>query len=148
MASYGTVVSFPIPAYANVPIQPEYYQPSRFVISAIAQGQTTTITAAEDMNYVIGQYVRLIIPKAYGAYGLNGIAALVIDLPDTDEVTLLIDSTNMDAFIPSPTIPAYADTSLPQILAIGDSNSGQINASGRSNLGTFIPGSFENISPL
>ncbi len=35
-----------------------------------------------------------------------------------------------------------------QILAIGNINSGNINASGNVNLGTFIPGSFINISPL
>lgn len=148
MASVGTVISFPIPAYANLPIEAQFYQPSRFVISGITEGSTTTITATTSMNYVIGQFVRLLIPKAYGAYGLNNQTGMVIALPAGNQVTLNITSTNIDAFIPSPTISTGGDTTLPQIIAIGDFNSGQINASGRSNLGTFIPGSFINISPL
>jgi len=34
-----------------------------------------------------------------------------------------------------------------QILAIGDVNQGAINSLGRRNNGTFIPGSFIDISP-
>lgn len=135
-----TVISYPIPAYANVPIQADFYQPSRFVISAIALGETTTITTTQDMNYVIGQLVRLIIPPQYGTRQLNARQGYVIAIPTDDQVTLAINSNGMDAFI-SASVPTKA-----QILAIGDINSGPINT-GRINNTTYINGSFINISP-
>lgn len=132
----------PIAPYINVPIHAEYYQPSRFVIEDIALGQTTTITTTEDMNYVIGQQVRLLIPESFGSYQLNERTGFVISIPDVDQVVLDIDSSlNVNAYI------ASTATTQAQILAIGDISSGQINSSGRVNNGTYIPGSFINISP-
>jgi len=132
----------PIALYTNLPIHAEFYQPSRFVIEDIALGQTTTITTTEDMNYVIGQQVRLLIPESFGSYQLNGQTGFVISIPDVDQVVLDIDSSlNVNAYI------ASSATTQAQIIPIGDVNSGQINSSGRVNNGTYIPGSFINISP-
>jgi hypothetical protein len=136
-----TVISYPIPPYSNVPIEPQWYQPSRFVISAITLGQTTTITTTEDMNYVIGQLVRLIIPPTFGSRKLNEQQGYVISIPAANQVTLDIYSANVDPFINS-SAPTQA-----QILAIGDINQGAINSSGRTNNGTAVLGSFINISP-
>lgn len=136
-----TVISYPIPAYSNVPIQADFYQPSRFQISAISLGITTTVTATADMNYVIGQLVRFIIPPTFGTRQLNERQGYVIGLPAVNQVTVDINSTGMDAFINS------AATTKAQILAIGDINSGVLNSSGRRSNGTYILGSFINISP-
>jgi len=141
----STVISYPISAYQNVPIAPENYQPSRFVISAITRGITTTITTTVAHNYVIGQLVRLLIPTAYGSFQLNGTQSYVVSIPSTTQVELALQSTDTSAFIATPT-PAF-NFSQPQILAIGDLNQGAINSTGRRNTGTFIPGSFTNISP-
>lgn len=138
----STVISYPIPAYQNVAIHDEYYLPTRFVISAIALGQLTTVTTAIVHNYVIGQEVRLVIPNGYGSTQLSGITGLVIAIPSNTQVTLNISSIGMDPFI------AVSLPQQPQIIAIGDVNSGKINANGRIMLGTFIDGSFMNISPL
>lgn len=214
----GTVISYPIPAYSNVSIEADFYQPSRFVISAITLGQLTTITTSVAHNYVIGQLVRLLIPNAYGSYQLNETQSYVVAIPSTTQVTLKLDSVNVSTFIATPytavitnatqaanavltanntfgpgqlltiqnvqgmtqlngfnriivsrtatTITlnlnssgfsAYTsggvailqtpNISQPQILAIGDINQGIQNSTGRRNTGTFIPGSFINISP-
>ncbi len=148
MTSVGTVLSYPIPAYQNLPIEAQFYQPSRFVISAIDEGPTTLITTSVNHNYVIGQDVRLNIPVAYGAYELNSQSGVVIDIPAANQVTLNINSINMDAFNPTPVFVLHQDLTQPQIIAIGDFNSGVTNSSGISQTGTFIPGSFQNISPL
>ena len=213
-----TVISFPIPAYSNVPIRPDFYQPRRFEISAITTGILTLVTTAVDHDYVVGQLIRLIIPPAYGVRQLNEQQGYVILIPNPDEVLVDINSNNSDSFIPTPytsvitnatqtnpciitsnnffkmnqlltisevsgmtelngvnrlvlgatptSITIDIDATLfgaytfggiaflqepvvnvPQILAIGDVGNGQINASGRRNTGTFIPGSFINISP-
>lgn len=143
----NTVISYPIPAYANVPIQPENYQPRRFVISAITRGFTTVVTTILDMDYVIGQLVRLIIPPTFGIRQLNEQQAYVIELVSANQVRLDIDSRAMDAFISS------SATTKSQILAIGDVNAGYVSSTGRSiptingNTQIEIPGSFINISP-
>jgi len=137
------VISYPIPLYQNVPIQPEFYQPRRFVIEDVDLGVTTTITTTVDHDYMIGQEVRLIIPAKFGCFQLNEVTGYVISIPADDQVIVDINSLrNVDPFI-----SATATTASPQILAIGDVNTGKINATGRINTGTFIPGSFQDISP-
>ena len=131
----------PIAPESNPVITPQYYQPSVFAISAITLGATTTITTAVNHNYVIGQVIRLLIPSSYGSFQLNGQQGNIIAIPSPDQVTVTINSTKANAFvIGSTTTPA-------QIVAIGDVNSGPINSQGRVNNGTFIPGSFIDISP-
>lgn len=142
-----TVISYPIPAYSNVPIQPEFYQPRRFVISAISLGLTTTITTTLNMDYVIGQLVRLIIPPTFGTRQLNEAQGYVIAIPSANQVTLDINSQGFDPFINS------LATTKAQILAIGDVNTGYVSSTGRSiptidgDTQIEIPGSFINISP-
>lgn len=136
-----TVISYPTPAYSNVPIMSQYYQPSRFVISAVTQGLTTIITTTVDHNYVIGQQVRMIIPPTFGCRWLNEQIAYVISIPSANQVELAIQSNGLDAFTSS------TATTLPQILAVGDISYGATNTSPES-MATSIPGSFTNISPI
>ena len=137
-----TVISYPIPPYSNVPIESQNYNPSRFFISAISLGTSTTVTTTEDVNYVIGQLVRLIIPPTFGCRQLNESSGYVTSIPAPNQVIVSINSSqNVDAFVSS------SATTQPQIIPVGDVNTGATNASGRSNTGTFIPGSFINVSP-
>lgn len=131
----------PIPAYSNPPINPQFYEPSRFVISNITLGSTTTITTSVNHNYVVGQTIRLIIPFGYGCYQLNEVPGNVLSIPSPNQLIVDINSNNADAF------KSLSLNQQPQIVAIGDVNSGTINSSGRFVLGTFIPGSFIDISP-
>lgn len=141
--SVGTVISGPIPPYSNSPIEPQFYQPSRFVISAVSLGQTTTITTSVAHNYVIGQTIRLIIPPSFGCRQLNESQGNVLSIPSTTQVVVSIDSSkNVDPYI------ASSASTVAQILAIGDVNSGQTNTNGINSNFIFIPGSFTNISPL
>lgn len=141
MQSQTGVVSFPIPAYSNLPIEPQFYQPSVFTISAISLGQTTTITATENMNYVIGQQIRLLIPPSFGSIQLNNQIGYVLSLPAANQVEVSINSTNADAFISSSSKVQSA-----QILAIGDINQGYTSSTGQNIPLVTIPGSFINIS--
>ncbi len=120
MASVGTVISYPIPAYQNVPIEPQFYQPSRFVISAITLGQTTTITTTAATNYVIGQLVRLLVPIPYGSYQLNNLQGYVISLPSSTQVELDIDSSQFNAYVSSPFVATISNISqtIPAVLTV------------------------------
>lgn len=131
----------PIAPENNPPINPQYYIPNVFDISSIGLGSSTTITTSVDHNYVVGQLIRLLIPLTYGSFQLNGLTGYVTSIPAPDQVVINIDSTNANAFV------IGATTTPAQIVAVGDINSGVINAEGRINNGTFIPGSFINISP-
>lgn len=137
----STVISYPIPAYANLPIESQFYEPRFFFISSITLGLRTIITTTVNHNYVVGQQVRLVVPPSFGTRQLNEQSALVISVPAPNQVTLNIDSSGYDTFI------ASSATTQPQIMAIGDVNSGAINASGGLNSNLNIPGSFINVSP-
>lgn len=141
---YFPIIKGPVAPYNNVAVNPQYYQPSQFFITAITRGMATTVTISVNDNYVIGQLVRFIIPEPYGIIQLNEQTGYVISLPAANQVIVDINSLNMDAFIPSPAKPGKTK---PQILAVGDTNTGQINT-GRTGNKTYIPGSFINISPL
>lgn len=134
----------PIAPESNPPINPQFYQPSQFDIASIVNGPTTLVTTTVDHNYVVGQLVRLLISQLYGSRQFNEQTANVILIPNPNQVVLAIDSASFDVFIPNPS----SGSTQPQIVAVGDLNSGPINSQGRSNNGTFIPGSFIDISPL
>jgi len=137
----STVITYPIPAYQNLPIEAQYYKPSRFVISAITLGENTVVTTSVDHNFVVGNLCRLLIPNGYGSVQLSGKTGMVISVPTQNSVILDLTSIYANLFI-SASLPQQ-----PQIIAIGDYNSGAINANGRMNTSTDIPGSFINISP-
>lgn len=134
----------------NPPINPEYFQPSKFTISNITYGKTTLITMVASTtggftvnpNYVVGQLVRLLVPVPYGASSLNGVEGYVTSVPTTLTVIVNIDSRGTNPFVSSP-----GTNTPPQIVAVGDINSGPTNT-GRTNNQTYISGSFINISPL
>jgi hypothetical protein len=145
MTSIGTVVSFPTPLYSNVPIQSGFYQPNQFIISAITLGPTTIITTTSNLNYVIGQEVRLLIPPSFGSIQLNQKKGYVVSLPASNQVEISIDSSrNVNPFIASLSTVQSA-----QIMAIGDINSGIISTTGSNlqNVSVTTPGAFTNISP-
>ncbi len=102
MATLTGVISYPVPPYFNVPIEPQFYSPQRLNISNITRGITTTVTTSAVHEYVIGQEVRLIVPPIFGSYQLNETKGYVIALPSTTSVEVTIDSTQSDAFIPTP----------------------------------------------
>lgn len=131
----------PTPPYSNPPIQPQNFQPSRFVITDVTLGHMTTVTTGDNMNYVIGQLVRLLIPFGYGCIQLNSAEGYVIEIPSATEVVIDIDSSiNVNEFV------SYPGRTPPEILAIGDINSGIISSTGRFIPSTNVPGAFINIS--
>lgn len=132
----------PVPPENNPPINPQYYQPSAFSISNIALGANTVVQTSVPNNYVVGQTIRLLIPFNYGSRQINGRQGYVTSIVSSTEFVTNIDSTNCNAFIPS---PSYVSTPA-QVTAIGDINSGPTNANYKS-VQTFISGSFINISP-
>lgn len=142
MTSLRGVISYPIPAYSNLPIEPQFYKPRRFVISNITLGQSTIITTTENMDYVVAQQVRLLVPSSFGSYQLNEKTGYVLSIIAPNQVEVDINSLrNVDPFISS------TAATKPEIIAIGDINSGVTNL-GRTNNTTYIPGSFINISPV
>lgn len=139
---YYPIITGPISPYSNVAVNPEYFKPSQYFISAISLGKITTITTTASHNYVIGQLCRLLIPSINGSYQLNERKGYVINIPSATQVVLDLDSSASSTFI------ITTQPTQPQILAIGDISSGNINNSGNLNVSTLIPGSYQNISPL
>jgi biotin carboxylase len=139
-----TLISGPIAPERNPNINPDYYQPRRFVISAITRGITTTITTSEENDYVLGQNVRFTIPSPYGIRALNEQTGFITAIVSTTQFIVNINSQKYDDFNASPSVSNQS----PQVIAIGDVNTGAINSDGRSDTATDIPGSFINISPV
>jgi hypothetical protein len=135
-----SAITGPIPPYSNPPIQPQNFNPSQFFISSISLGIQTTVTTTTNMNYVIGQLCRLVIPFFSGCRELNEQVGYVLSIPSPNQVVLDINSSNATPFTTT-TQPQQ-----PQILAVGDTNNGIISSTGRILPSTAIPGAFINIS--
>jgi hypothetical protein len=134
----------PIAPENNPPINPQFYLPSVFNIASITNGKTTLVTTTVNHNYVIGQEVRFLISQLYGERQLNEQTGFITSIPNPNQFIVNIDSSFFDLFVPNPT----SGTTQPQVAPVGDVNNGTINSTGRSSTGTFIPGSFIDISPL
>jgi hypothetical protein len=137
----NTVISFPVPAYQNLPIEPQYYAPSQFFISGISLGILTIVTTSVNHNYSIGQLVRLLVPNGFGTRQLNEMLGYVTSIPALNQVMVNIDSSRFDPFFLNTVIATQ-----PQIVAVGDVNTGTINTNGNTLEILTIPGSFTNIS--
>lgn len=128
----------PIPPYSNVPINPQWYSPRTLVISGMTLGQTTTVTTINNVEFKIGQQIRLLIPPQFGCVQLNNKTGYVLSIPTPNQVVVSIDSSvRVNQFV------SGSGTVQPQIIPIGDINSGNINT-GTTQLS--VPGSFINIS--
>jgi hypothetical protein len=138
------LISGPIAPENNPPINPQYYLPQVFNISAITNGPTTLVTTTVNHDYVVGQEVRFLISQLYGERQLNQKTGFVTSIPAPNQVTVAINSSSFDIFVANPA----SGTTQPQIVAVGDLNTGTINSTGRANTGTYIPGAFIDISPL
>ena len=150
--AYYPVIRGPVAPYSNVPIAPQNFAPSQFVITGITYGPLTTVTMANGTNgiapnYKVGQLVRLLFPSKYGARQLNEQTGYVLIVPTANSVVIGIDSVGADPFIASPTFLPMQSQTPPQIVAVGDINTGPINASGPMYQTTSIPASFINVSP-
>lgn len=140
----STVISYPIPVYQNVPIHAEYYQPSVFVITRIFRGVTTLVETTLATNFVVGQEIRLLIPPKFGSIELNGKTGFILSFNSDTIMEVSIDSSrNVTQYNSS----AVATIQNPQVVAVGDVNTGATNSTGLIDQGTYIPGSFINISP-
>lgn len=137
-----SVISYPIPVYSNVPINPQFYQPRFWFINNITRGRLTLVDTTMSQDFVVGQLVRFIIPQPFGIRQLNNQQGYVIGINTPTQIIVNIDSSLMDAFTTS------SSPTQPQILPIGDIGNGQINNRGRIDNVTYIPGSFINISPV
>lgn len=139
------VITGPVALFNNPPIEPQFFQPWRFEISAITFGRTTTVTltipAITELNYVVGQQVRFIIPPTFGCRQLNNQTGYILSINLPDQIVVDIDSRGGNPFI------ASSASTKAQILAIGDINSGQISSTGVNIPLVTIPGAMINISP-
>lgn len=76
--------------------------PSTLLITNITQASpmvvTFTVPSTGSNTYVIGQLVRLNVPRTWGMYQANGLTGRIIAL-GVFTMTLNIDSTNFDTFV-------------------------------------------------
>lgn len=59
---------------------------------------TFTVPSTGSNTYVVGQLVRLTVPRTWGMYQANGLIGRILAI-DTSTMTLNIDSTNFDVFV-------------------------------------------------
>lgn len=132
----------PIAPYRNMPIEPQNFQPRSNTITAIAKGVQTLVTTERNVDYVVGQQVRFLIPPVAKMRQLNNQSAFVVAIPNPNQILVNINSVKFDAF----EAQMSYQYNTPQVIPIGDANIGLLNPLGRVANTLTIPGSFQNIS--
>jgi len=122
-----TIVTSPFPAFQNLPIHANFYNPNFFQISGITRGLTTLFETSIPHNFFIGQEVRFIIPARYGTTELSGKTGIVVSIPSSDEFIVRIESTSFTPFIPSPYLATITGVSKGANASITANNSFRIN---------------------
>lgn len=92
----------------NQYLPPVVQIPSSLEITAISQSLPMVITVAiqnsttEANTYIVGQAVRLFVPRTYGMYQADNLVGTITSISN-NQFTLNLDSTQFDPFvIPSP----------------------------------------------
>lgn len=114
--------------------------PSSLLITAMTQSSplviTFTVPSTGSNTYILGQLVRLTVPRTWGMYQANGLTGKIIQL-GMSTMSLNIDSTNFDPFIyatGSNETPASLAPAGSQNLPFGN-NTNQIGFQSLNNIG-------------
>lgn len=93
-AAAGTTGSFRI-----VPFEPNYFQPRRKYITKITKAAQAVVTLSVTHNYVVGEYVRMVVPNGFGMTEMNGLQALITAIDTTNNtITINVNSTAFTTF--------------------------------------------------
>lgn len=122
------------------------YTPFVCDIEDITQEMFPVITTTEDHGFVVGNQVQFFIPPEWGMRQLNGLKGYVITVPQSDQISVNINTTNFDAFeVPSPAQYVVIDPA--QVAGIGDINTGTSSPGGIPANPNTVPGAFQNQYP-
>lgn len=122
------------------------YTPAIHNLEDVSRSNPALVTTTEDHEYVINQQVQFFIPKQWGMRQLNLVKGYVLTIPNPDEFTVNINTTNFDAFT-IPTTPDFVVIDDATVVGIGDANYGQSSPGGVVPLPQTIPGAYQNHRP-
>jgi len=108
-------------SYRLVPFDSGYFYPRTRTITKITQAASgAVITMSVAANFAVGEYVRLVVPSAYGMTQMNGLQGQVtaVTTGATNTITVNIDSSAFTAFA----FPATgsATTTFAQVVPIAE----------------------------
>jgi hypothetical protein len=91
-------------SYRVVPFPNNYFFPKRNYITNISQATQAIVTLSVTNKYVVGEYIRMIVPNGFGMTQMNGLLAQIVAVGATDgsgftnTVTINVDSSAFTAF--------------------------------------------------
>ena len=77
--------------------------PKRREISAVTSATRAEVTTTEDHGYFLGQFVSLIVPKAYGM-SLSFVQAKILSIPTDTTFVTDVDTSQLLPYV-TPTFP-------------------------------------------
>ncbi len=122
------------------------YSPANENITGVSLAAAAVVTTATDHSFVVGNQVQFLIPPEWGIEQLNGLKGFVTAIPQSDEITVNIDTRAFNAFI-TPAPPAFVVIDNPQVASVGDSNFGSSSPGGVVVLPHTIQGAYTNQFP-
>ncbi len=122
------------------------YTPANENITAISLAASAVITTSTDHSFVVGNQVQFLIPPEWGIEQINGLKGFVTAIPQSDEITVDIDTRAFNAFI-TPVPAEFVVIDDPQVASVGDSNFGSSSPGGVVTLPHTVQGAYINQFP-
>lgn len=97
------------------------FVPKRREISAVTNAIRAEITTTEDHNYEVGQFVRLIVPEAYGM-ALNFVQSQILSIPTSTTFIVNVDTSNLLTYTTPTFPPAFTESHCVPISGEEDNN--------------------------
>jgi len=77
------------------------------------------VTTTEDHGYEVGQYVRLVVPEAYGMR-LDYVIGKILTVPNDDEFTVNVDTSSLLDYVTPTAPPSYTEAHVTPISGTTD----------------------------
>lgn len=88
------------------------FNPAMATITGIQQATKPFVVTSFPHTFIVGQYIKFVIPQEYGMIQLNGLTGLITEVPTASAFQINIDTTQFDAFS-VPGVPQQSAQAVP-----------------------------------
>lgn len=88
------------------------FNPALATISAVQNAVVPAVVTSFPHTFIVGQYVKFLVPEEYGMTQLNGLTGLILEVPSASAIFIDIDTSMFDAFV-VPAVPLQSAQVIP-----------------------------------
>lgn len=88
------------------------FNPALATIVAVQNAEFPAVVTSFPHTFIVGQYLKFVVPPEYGMIQLNGLTGLIVEVPSASSVRIDINTTGFDTWI-LPVAPLQSAQAVP-----------------------------------